>query len=311
MPRVTIVVPVYNSVATVAAAIESALVQTFTDREIITVDDGSFDSSGEILKRYSSRIKIITQPNAGLSAARNVGVRAGRGEYLAFLDADDIWMPAMLEKTVAALDAAPDCVLAYTALSLIDSEGKEMGTSLLGDAIDRAPSFEDLFTQLWPIMPSAVVMRRAAYERAGGFSGAFRSLGYEDVYMWMLAREQGAFAYIAEPLVQWRFSLFPRPLKRGRKERASAKIFERLVRERWQRPVDHLVRARERAPRSILGYIGLRALAEGDRMTARNAFARAIQFDPMRFRNYLRYARTFLPTAAARALSGRSGTIKS
>ncbi len=310
MPRVTIVIPVYNSAATVSAAIDSALGQTFADREIIVVDDGSTDASAAVLKRYSGQIRMVSQANAGLSAARNVGVRAGSGEYVAFLDADDLWMPTMLERAVAALDEAPECVLAYTALSLIDSDGMELKTSLLGDSIERPPSFDDLFRRLWSIMPSAVVMRRRTFEAIGGFSEQFRSLGYEDVYMWMRVRELGAFAYVAEPLVKWRFSLFPRPLKRGRKEREAAKIFERLVGERWHRGVETLVNARERAPRSILGYIGLRALADGDRLRARNAFARAIQFDPWRVRNYLRYARTYLPAGAARALSGRSRALK-
>src|SRR5262249_25068239 len=163
-----------------------------------------------------------------------------------------------------------------------------------------------LFERLWPIMPSAVVMRRATFERIGGFSEEFRSLGYEDVYMWMLAREQGPFLYVPESLVKWRFSLFPTRLKRGSKGRAAAAAFERLVRTRWNKPVAALVRARERAPRTLLGFIGLRALADGDIASARMAFARAIEFDPWRMRNYLRFGRTFLPAAAARVLGGRS-----
>jgi glycosyltransferase involved in cell wall biosynthesis len=306
MPRVTVVIPVYNSAATLSEAIDSALAQTFTDREIVAVDDGSSDSSPEILERYRGRITVISQPNRGLSAARNAGVRAGTGDRLAFLDADDVWLPEFLARTVAALERDGQPVLAYTDLIVVDSDGRELGTSLLGEGAGRPPELRELFERLWPIMPSAVVMRRAAFERAGGFSEEFRGLGYEDAYMWMRAREQGPFVHIAEPLVKWRFSLFPRPLKRGRKEREAAKVFARLVRERWGVPVDALVRARERAPRSILGYIGLCALADGDRVRARRAFARALRFDPLRLKNYLRLARTFLPPWLARAVSGRT-----
>jgi glycosyltransferase involved in cell wall biosynthesis len=304
--HVTVVIPVYNSAATVVPAIESVLAQTFNDFEVVAVNDGSTDTSAELLARYQSRIQIITQPNRGLSNARNAGIAAGAGKYVAFLDADDIWEPSMLERTVDALERNPRCVLAYGDVTVVDSEGRDLDASLFGDSIDRAPQFEELFTRLWPIMPSAAVMRREVFERIGGFAEAFQSLGYEDVYMWMLAREQGPFVYVPERLVKWRFSSFPRPLKEPRKEYKSARIFEKLVQDRWGKSAAPLIEARERAPRSILGYIGLRALHAGDNSTARTAYARAIRFDPWRMRNSLRYARTFLPAGAARALSGSS-----
>lgn len=310
MPRVDVIIPVYNSVATVAESVESALGQTFTDFDVIVIDDGSTDASAEVLSGYGARIKVLAQPNRGLSAARNAGVRLGSAEYVAFLDADDIWEPQMLERTVAALDRLPHFVLAYTDVTVVDSSGRPLAATLVGNSPERAPQLDDLFVTLWPIMPSAVVMRRSVFEAIGGFSEAFRGLGYEDVFMWMRARELGEFAYLPEPLVRWRFSAFPHPLKQARKERDSAKVFEDLVRERWHRSAAPLIKARERAPRSILGYIGIRALAEGDRTTARNAFAHAIRFDPWRLRNYLRYLRTFLPATAARVLSGSSRAAK-
>jgi glycosyltransferase involved in cell wall biosynthesis len=310
MPRVDVIIPVYNSAASVAESVESALGQTFTDLDVIAVDDGSTDASAEVLSRYGARIKVLAQPNRGLSAARNAGVRLGTAEYLAFLDADDIWEPEMLERTVAALNRLPHSVLAYTDVTVVDSSGRPLNATLVGGSLGRAPQLDDLFVTLWPIMPSAVVMRRGAFETIGGFSEAFRGLGYEDVFMWMRARELGEFAYLPEPLVRWRFSTFPHPLKQARKERDSAKVFEDLVRERWHRSAAPLIKARERAPRSILGYMGLRALAEGDRTTARNAFALAIRFDPWRLRNYMRYLRTFLPVTAARVLSGGSRAAK-
>ena len=310
MPRVDVIIPVYNAAATVAESVESALKQTFTDFDVIAVDDGSTDTSAEVLSRYGARIKVLAQPNRGLSAARNAGVRLGTAEYLAFLDADDIWEPEMLERTVAALDRLPHSVLAYTDVTVVDSSGRSLNATLVSNSLGRAPKLDDLFVSLWPIMPSAVVMRRGVFDAIGGFSEAFRGLGYEDVFMWMRARELGEFVYLPESLVRWRFSAFPHPLKQVRKERDSARVFESLVRERWHRSAAPLIKARERAPRSILGYIGLHALAEGDRTTARNAFALAIRFDPWRLRNYMRYLRTFLPVTAARVLSGGSGAAR-
>ena len=102
---------------------DSALGQTWRDLEVIVVEDGSSDDTGAILARYGDRIRVIAQTNRGPSAARNAAAVIATGEYLAFLDADDRWTPTMLERCVTALESAPQCVLAYTDLALMDSSG--------------------------------------------------------------------------------------------------------------------------------------------------------------------------------------------
>jgi glycosyltransferase involved in cell wall biosynthesis len=299
-PRVSVIVPVYNGAATVAAALESIFAQYFSDFEVVAVDDGSTDDSMKVLERYRPRVRILTQQNRGPSAARNLGVSNSSGEYVGFLDADDLWRPEFLERTIAVLDKDADSVLAYTDLELADSTGEVMGTRLIGAR--GVPSLNDMLERLWPILPSSVLMRRDAFGRAGGFPEALTS--FEDVYFWLLAREQGAFSYIAEPLAIWRFALFPAPLKPAGGQEAAGRIFDEMLQRRFGvRGLAH-VAARRRAPRSILGYIGLHALARGDQITARRAFGAALRTDPWRMKNYLRYARTYLPRALARALSG-------
>lgn len=305
MPRVSVIVPVHNAASTVAAAIESILAQTFTDFEIVAVDDGSTDQSRAELARFGGRVVVVAQQRSGPSAARNTGVRASRGEYLGFLDADDWWRPEMLARTVAALDGDRDCVLVYSDLALVDSAGRELMARLAGPR--RPPTLQDMLRRLWPIMPSGVVMRRAAFDAAGGFPEALTA--FEDVYFWLLVREHGQFQYIPEPLAVWRFALFPEPLKRGGGQEAAGRIFERMISERYGVSGRLHVTGRRRAPRSILGYIGLRALHDGDRKLARRALARSLRFDPLRVRNYLRYARTFLPAPVARALGGRHANL--
>ena len=146
---------------------------------------------------------------------------------------------------------------------------------------------------------------RPALVAAGGYPEALRA--FEDVYLWLLLRERGPFAYVPEDLAVWRFAHFPAPLKPPGGQEVAGLIFRQMVMSRYKvDPIRH-VRSRERAPRSILGYIGLDALAHGDRVTARRAFTRAIALDPYRIRNYLRLARTVLPAAMARALSGKAG----
>jgi len=306
MARVTAIVPVYNGAATIAEAIDSALAQSYRDLEVIVVNDGSTDATAEVLRRYEGRIRVIDRQNGGIAAARNTGVAATQSEYLAFLDCDDIWAPAMVERTVAALDDNRDCVLAYTNCAVIDSDGHDLRSALVGAGVDHAPTLDEMLSRLWPIMPSAVIMRRSIFDACGGFSEEFRSYGFEDVIFWLRVREEGAFHYLPECLVKWRFSLFPSPLKTRWRKPEACITFDRILRERYGISSDRLLAARARANRSILGYIGLRALRDGNRASAREAFRRALQMKPTRVKSILRYLKTYLPLGMARALSGRT-----
>ncbi len=304
MARVSVIIPVFNAEKTVEPAIESALAQSFSDFEIVAVDDGSRDRSREILARYRGRIAVLEQQNRGPSAARNLAVANSGGEYLAFLDADDWWAPGMLARMVAEIDANPECVMAYCDLEIVDANGDALNTSLVGARPRRPPTLDDMLHALWPIMPSGVVMRRGALEAAGRWPEELTA--FEDVYLWLRLREQGCFIYVPERLAAWRFAHYPVALKPPGGQDRAGEVFRRMVRERYVvDPIRH-VSGRERAPRSILGYIGLSALAAGDRARARRAFLCALKFDPFRVKNYLRLARTALPDAMARRLSGRS-----
>jgi glycosyltransferase involved in cell wall biosynthesis len=309
MARVSAIIPVFNGAATITEAVDSALAQTYGEIELIIVDDGSTDATRDLLRRYGDRIKIIDrsgpQEHRGSGPARNAGCAVATGEYLAFLDADDTWRPEMVARTVAALDAEPDCVLAYCNLALMDSAGRELGASLLGTGFERSPTLDDLLSRAWPIMPSSLVVRRAVYDAVGGFAEELGT-AYDDIYFCLMARERGRFHYIPEQLGTWRFSLFPQRLKAGKRGGSPRRAFERLVHDHFGVAADNLIRSRSRAPRSILGYIGLMALQRGDRVTARQAFIRALELDRYRLKNYFRLMKTFLPLTWVRWLSGRT-----
>ncbi len=304
MPRVSVIIPVFNAARTIEQAIDSVRAQTFTDFEIIVVDDGSTDGSMEIIRRYGGAVKLLQQQNRGPSAARNLAISNSSGESLGFLDGDDWWKPEFLATMLAALERDPQAVMAYCDLQLVDSLGRPFPTALrLSDG--HAPTVQEMLDRLWPIVPSGVVIRRAALDAVGGYPEPLRA--FEDVYLWLLLREKGTFVYVPESLAVWRFAHFPAPLKPPGGQEAAGRIFRQMVMARYGvDPIRH-VRSRERAPRSILGYIGLDALAHGDRATARHAFTRAIALDPYRVRNYLRLVRTVLPATVARALSGKAG----
>jgi glycosyltransferase involved in cell wall biosynthesis len=305
-PHVSTLIPVFNGADTVGRAIQSALAQDFPRAlEVIVVNDGSTDSTPAVLERYYPQIIVINQPNRGLAAARNAGAAIAKGEYLAFLDADDVWLPNKLALTTAALDRASDAALAYSDLIPVDDDGCELPSSPITSELAHAPSMAELLTRWWPILPSAVVMRRKIYELCGGFCERFQR-SYEDVDLWLRAREQGNFLYLGERLLQYRTT--PIPERMGKYEDDYA-VFEERVRERYGARARTLLRATRRAYVSALGHGGLTAMRDGDMVAARDKFLRALRYDPMHLKSALRLARTFLPKFVAQALTGRTRRV--
>ena len=202
-PRVSVVIPVRNGERTIARAIESALAQKFEGPiEIVVVNDGSTDHTSEVLARYASRLRIINLPPSGVSMARNAGVKASAGDYIAFLDADDYWLPEKLARVVPFLDEAPGAVLIYHNGVWVDLNG-QIAKYLILDDNHSALSFEELLNPLeykGTIYPSLVVMRRVAFDAAGGFNEQMTAC--EDHYLWIRAREEGEFLFVPEILAR-------------------------------------------------------------------------------------------------------------
>lgn len=127
-PNVSVIIPVYGAEKYVADTLRSVLAQTYSDFEVLIVDDGCLDRSVEICQQFDDpRIKIIRQENRGLAGARNTGIRHAQGKYLGFLDADDLWLPTKLEKHVRHLDTAPQVGLSFSYSMFIDEEGQPNG----------------------------------------------------------------------------------------------------------------------------------------------------------------------------------------
>jgi glycosyltransferase involved in cell wall biosynthesis len=140
-PTVSVIMPVYNVEAYVAASIRSVLAQTFTDFELIIVDDGGSDRSVEICEAFDDpRIFIKGQANRGLAGARNTGISLARGRYIALLDSDDLFAPDKLARHVAHLDANPDVGVSYAGAELIDQAGRRLGIRQLPKRTGAAAS---------------------------------------------------------------------------------------------------------------------------------------------------------------------------
>lgn len=128
MPKVSVIVPVYQVEVYIAETLRSILSQTLTDFEVLLVDDGSQDRSVEICRSFTDpRIKIISQANRGLAGARNTGIRQAQGDYLAFLDGDDLWLPEKLAHHVAHLEANPELGISFSYSAFVDQEGQPLG----------------------------------------------------------------------------------------------------------------------------------------------------------------------------------------
>jgi glycosyltransferase involved in cell wall biosynthesis len=129
MKKVSVIIPVYNVEQYVAQTLESVLAQTYTNLEIIIVDDESPDRSIDVCRRYTDpRIQIVQQKNRGLAGARNTGIRHATGDYIALLDSDDLWLPDKLQKQVAHLEASPQLGISFCRSAFIDDSGQPLGT---------------------------------------------------------------------------------------------------------------------------------------------------------------------------------------
>jgi glycosyltransferase involved in cell wall biosynthesis len=319
---VSVIIPVFNGEATIARAIQSALDQRFDGGfEVIVVNDGSTDGTAAILESFGDRIRVVVQQeNRGLAAARNAGVRASRGKYLAFLDADDEWRADKLAKTVAALEENPECGLAYSDVWLFNPGGKLIAQSQIPDECARAPSFDDLLARWWHVVPSAVVMRRTIFDATGGFSEEFRAgHGGEDFLMWLMAREVAPFKLVLESLVGYCLVTGAGQVEKRLRELvdyrtrnpsgpllgAGEDVLVRLVRARYGRRARRFTRGMHRLHAGLLIALGLTAMQRRDPRLARKLYLASLRTRPLQTKIFLRLAWTFVPARLGHAIAAR------
>jgi glycosyltransferase involved in cell wall biosynthesis len=198
---VSVVVPAYNAAATLSQTLESAVVQTYRNLEILVVDDGSQDGTAGIARDFAARdarIRLLSKANGGLSSARNHGVAHARGELIALLDADDLWHPAKIERQVAALrGAGAAAALVYTWTALLDPDGRFNGRYVI--ARHEGDVFASLLLCNFLAPGSATLIRRGCLEAVGGFDEELRE-GCEDLMCCLLLAERYDFVVVPEVL---------------------------------------------------------------------------------------------------------------
>ena len=200
MVRVSVVVTSYNSLPYLPETINSVLQQTFTDFELIIVDDGSTDQTVDTIKEYDdNRIKLVAQENQGVSVARNFGIDHAIGEYVAFLDGDDVWEISKLAKQVELMDSNPDIGLVHTWLALINEKSELTGRIM--KPYQEGHVWKDIIENNM-VACSSTLIRSSCFEVAGVFDSSL--LVAEDWDLWIRLSANYPFAIIKEPLVKYR-----------------------------------------------------------------------------------------------------------
>lgn len=200
-PLISVIIPTYNRAKTIIRAIESALKQTYTNMEIIIVDDASGDNTGEIVKGIEdSRIKYIKhETNKGGAAARNTGIDEAKGEYVAFLDSDDVWLPEKIEKQVKLFERSdPKIGVIYTGFYRTDEDDRiteHVTPSKKGDLYNRLLEGNFIGTT------SVIMAKRECLKQVGGFNASLPSCQDWDLYIRL--SKVCHYDYILDPLVRF------------------------------------------------------------------------------------------------------------
>ena len=202
---ISVVIPAYNASRFLAATLESILAQTLPADEILVIDDGSKDGTASIAEAFGPPVRVIRRQNAGQAASRNFGVQQATSEWIAFLDADDLWQPNKLARQMEELNRNPAADLCYTGrVEFTEHDGViERGNVM------PVPAPADLRQALFrntTFMPSSTILRRSTFLAAGGFDAKYKII--EDWDLWLrLLRDGTVFAACLEPLLLYRIHL--------------------------------------------------------------------------------------------------------
>jgi glycosyltransferase involved in cell wall biosynthesis len=273
MPKVTVVIPAYNAMTYLPKTVDSVLRQTFTNFEILIINDGSSDHIVEWAAGLTDpRVQLISQANQGLPATRNTGINHAQGEYIAFLDADDLWEPTKLEKQVHSLDTHLTVGVVYTWTLLIDEQDKPTGRMFTSYAEGNV--WQQLLETDVISNGSSAMVRRCCFETVGVFDCNLTSA--EDLDMWLRIATHYAFAVVKEPLTLYRQHFNSMSKNRQR-------MFENLrtvVEKTFQSVPLDLLYLRNRAYASILLNLAWLAIDDKDYKKAREFRQQALLHHP-------------------------------
>lgn len=194
---VSVVIPLYNAQSYIAAALDSILNQTYSDLEVVVVDDGSTDDGAAIARDYDERVRLIKQTNQGAAAARNNGIKHAKGKWIAFLDADDTWEPYKLEEQVKGLSGNKWSYCDSTFVGGINSgkRDSELNNKPSGEVFDKLVKTNFIGT-------SGVLIEKVVLDEVGGFDSELRSI--QDWDLWLRVAAKYPISYLKRPGFNYR-----------------------------------------------------------------------------------------------------------
>lgn len=272
MPKVSVIIPAYNAMPYLVQTVDSVFHQTFTDFEVLIVNDGSSDdTAGWAAQITDPRFKLISQPNQGAGAARNTGIKNAQGDYVAFLDADDFWEPSKLAKQVQRLDQKPEVGLVHTWITFANSDGS------LGDLVVKTTGEGHIWDQVIIYNPlkcgSTAMVRLQCFEELGYFD---QSLKYsEDWDMWIRIACRYAFSVIHEPLTHYRIH----PFNKSKNYEGQLKCFCQIIDNAFETPLPKYSHLKNRSYARAHLHIAWRAFSSGAHERANTLLSQAISHD--------------------------------
>jgi glycosyltransferase involved in cell wall biosynthesis len=302
MPRVSILLTCYNHLRFLPAALDGVRTQTFSDFEILALDDGSTDGTREWLTEQAKtepRMRLIfNEKNLGTYATLNVGLAEAKGEFIAILNDDDLWAPEKLARQVEMMDAIPKIGIVHVGGWFIDDDGnRHPDPAPLGFPYPRTRR-GDILTDLIDhnqMITSSVLVRRAAFEQCGEFNTAL--FGSGDWEMWLRIARRWEVGYVDEPLAFYR-------VHGSNASHATGKIFrdDAVIREwitTWERDYEgKMTPELRRAFGHNWACLGTVRTILGNPKGGRQAYAQSIRLIPGRVKSYARWLLTFLPRRA-------------
>lgn len=228
MPLISVVIPAYNSEKTIQETIESVIKQTFKDFELIVIDDGSKDSTVEIISSFSDpRLRVFSYPNAGVSASRNRGWAKATGEFISFLDSDDLWTPDKLAAQLGALQANPQAAVAYSWTDYIDEFSRFLypgkHPTVTGDV------YSELLVNDFLENGSNPLIRQAALIQVGGFDESL--FGPEDWELCLRLAARYPFVVVPRSQILYRLSTHSISSNFSRQEAQCLQVIERAFKQ--------------------------------------------------------------------------------
>jgi glycosyltransferase involved in cell wall biosynthesis len=201
MVKVSIIIPAYNGDRYIGEAIDSILAQTYNDYEIIVVDDGSTDNTAQVVQQYGKQIQYLSQTNQGVAASRNLGLTAAKGEYIAFLDQDDLFLPQKLLSQVTLLEENPSLGIANSGWQIVDQQGQVKAAV---EPWEKIPQLNLADLIIWkPVFLGAMLFRHSWLKLSGGFDTTLEQTPDVDLVL-RLAAVGCPAAWVKQTTVKYR-----------------------------------------------------------------------------------------------------------